>query len=92
MTVTIAQAYSVRMADLIHSGMEKPKLRPMSRMSSIDASQETKASKINPDSTTENPKPNYARACLATSRKKHIALQKKDFFVKKKEKCFFLER
>jgi hypothetical protein len=33
---------------------------------SIDASQETKASKINLDRLTENPRANYARACLAT--------------------------
>jgi hypothetical protein len=38
----------------------------------MDASQETEASKINLDRSTENPRPSYARACMATPRKKHM--------------------
>jgi hypothetical protein len=39
-------------------------------IANIDASQETEASKINLDRSTENHRPNYA--CLATPRKKHM--------------------
>ncbi len=45
---------------------------PNPRSPSIDASQETEASKVNLDRSTEEQRPNYARACMATPREKHI--------------------
>ncbi len=45
---------------------------PNPRSPSIDASQETEASNINLDRSTENTRPNYERACFETPRKEHI--------------------
>ncbi len=45
---------------------------PIPRSSSVDASHETEASKINLDRSTKTLRANYARACLATPRKKHM--------------------
>jgi hypothetical protein len=78
MTVTIAQAYSMTIADSTflnpryHGSTLQNYVYPNPRSPSIDASQETEASKINLDRSTENPRPNYARACLAMPREKHM--------------------
>jgi hypothetical protein len=46
---------------------------PNPRSPSIDACQETETSKFNLERSTENPRPNYARACLATPKEKAYA-------------------
>ncbi len=58
---------------IVHDSTLQNYMCPNPRSPSIDASQETEASKItNLDLSTENPRANYARACLATPRKKHM--------------------
>ncbi len=56
----------------VHSSALQNYVYPNPRSPSMDASQETEASKINLDKSMENPRPNYARACLATPREKHM--------------------
>ncbi len=57
---------------IVHDSTLQNYVYPSPRSPSIDASQETEASKINLDRSTENPRPSYARACMATPRKKHM--------------------
>jgi hypothetical protein len=57
---------------IVHGSTLQNYVYPNLRSPSIDASQETDTSKINLDRSTENPRANYARACLATPREKHI--------------------
>jgi hypothetical protein len=81
----VAQAYAMTMAtfinpryqhdrgsSVVHGSTLQNYVYPNPRPPNIDASQETEASKIDLDRSTENPRPNYARACLATPRKKHM--------------------
>jgi hypothetical protein len=56
----------------VHCSTLQNYVYPNPRSPSIDASQETEASKINLDRSTEDPRPYYARACMATPRKKHM--------------------
>ncbi len=57
---------------IVHGSTLQNYVYPIPRSPSIDVIQETEASKINLDRSTENPTANYARACLATPRKKHM--------------------
>ncbi len=60
---------------IVHGSILQNYVYPNPRSPGIDASQETEASKINLDRGRENPKANYARACLATQptlREKHM--------------------
>ena len=61
-----------RGSSVVHGSTLHNYVYPNPRSPSIDASQETEASKINLDRSTENPRPSYARACMATPRKKHM--------------------
>jgi hypothetical protein len=58
---------------IVHDSTLQNYVYPSPRSPSIDASQETEASKItNLDRSTEYPRANYARVCMATQRKKHM--------------------
>ncbi len=61
-----------RGSSVVHGSKLQNYEYPNPRSPSIDASQETEASKIDLDRSTEDPRPNYARACMATPRKKHM--------------------
>jgi hypothetical protein len=61
-----------RGSSVVHCCTLQNYVYPNPRSPSIDASQETEASKINLDRSTENPRPSYARACLAMPREKHM--------------------
>ena len=56
----------------MHGSTLQNHVYPNPRSPSIDASQETEASKINLDRSAEDPRPNYERACMATPRTKHM--------------------
>ncbi len=56
----------------MHGSTLQNYVNPIPKSPSTDASQETEALKINLDRSTENPRPSYARACMATPRKKHM--------------------
>jgi hypothetical protein len=57
---------------IVHGSTLQNYVYPNPRLPSIDASQETEASKINLDRSTDNPRANYARSCLATPREMHM--------------------
>jgi hypothetical protein len=61
-----------RGSSVVHGSTLQNYVYPIPKSPSMDASQETEASKINLDRSTENPRPSYARACMATPRKKHM--------------------
>ena len=61
-----------RGSSVVHGSTLQNYVYPIPKSPSTDASQETEASKINLDRSTENPRPSYARACMATPRKKHM--------------------
>jgi hypothetical protein len=53
----------------LHCSILQNYVFPNPRSPSKDVGQETEASNINLDRSTDNPKPNYARGCLATPSK-----------------------
>ncbi len=57
---------------ILHCSTLQNYVYPNPRSPSIDVGQETEASNINLDRSTDNPIPNYARVCLATPSKRQM--------------------
>ncbi len=56
---------------IVHGSLMQNDMYPNPRSPSIDACQETEASQIYLDESTDNPRPNYARVCWSTQSKRH---------------------